>query len=260
MAKTLIYDGDCPMCGWIARRFGELGLADDEHRRPYQSFEGELAGRILEAGIHNEMLVLDEKTGELRAGIEGFLWILADSRWAWLGGLLGLAPVRGLMRLVYRTIAYNRRILAPPPRGIVCACDPDPHAGFRALFLGVLTLFDLAGAWLLGFATSRAFGGPGPLPMMVLAVLALVAALLMLRVSLPQDPSVLLGNLLVVLAGGVLLAAPFLLGSLAAQGTLAQVLAGIGVGVGAWRCLRSARRRLVRPAFAPSKPGWKPNG
>ena len=250
MAKTLIYDGDCPMCGWIARRFGELGLADDGHRRPYQSFDGELAERIAAAGIHNEMLVHDAASDELRAGIEGFLWLLGDSRWRWLGGLLGLAPVRGLMRLVYRTIAYNRRILAPPPRGIVCACDPDPHAGFRAFFLAVLAVFDLAGAWLLGLSVSRAFDGPGALPITVLAILALLAGLLALRVALPREPSELLGSLLVSVAGGVLVAAPGLLLSLALDGLGAQVLVGIAVGLGTWRSLRSARRRLTRPALA----------
>lgn len=245
-ARTLVYDGDCPMCGWIADRFIELGLVDADHRRPYQSFEGDLARQMEAAGIRNEMLVLDAETSELRAGIEGFLWLLSDSRWSFLAPLLDLAPLRGLMRVGYRTIAYNRRLLVPPPRGIVCACDPDPHTGFLSLLLVGLTLVALAGAWLLGFATSRAFDSPGAVPIAVLAILAAAASLLMLRVSLPLHPFVLVGNLLTVLAVGTFVAAPGLGLSLLFNGRAAQILVGVSVGVGAWRCLRSARSRLWR--------------
>lgn len=248
MSKILVYDGDCPMCGWISERFGRLGLVDEEHRRPYQAFEGDVAWKMEEAGIRNEMLVLDPDTGELRSGIDGFLWLLGESRLSWSQGLLSVAPVRWLLELAYRTIAYNRRILAPPPRGIVCACDPDPHGGFRALFVAVLLLVNAAGAWLLGHAVSRAFDGPGALPVAVLAVLVAVSTLLTLRVSLPLDPFRLLGNTLMVFAGGAIVASPGLLLSLAFDGQVARILVGVSLGVGLWRCLRSARVRLQRPA------------
>jgi len=260
MPKTLIYDGDCPMCGWISRRFGDLGLVDDAHRRPYQTFDGDLAARLEAAGIRNEMLVLDAATGELRAGIEGFLWLLPGTRWSWLSGLLSLAPMRALMQLAYRTIAYNRRVVAPPPRGIVCACDPDPHAGFRALLIVVLTVFDLLGALLLGLAASAAFGGPGPLPMAVLGILAALVALLMLRLSLPLEPFVLLGNVLMVVAAGALVAAPGLAFSLAFDGVASRLLVGASIGLGFWRSLRSGRRRLMRPRLVAKQPRLKPNG
>lgn len=260
MPKILVYDGDCPMCGWISRRFGELGLADDENRRPYQSFEGDLAQRLEGAGIRNEMLVLDTESGELRAGIDGFLWLLSDSRWGGLAGALSLAPARALMRLVYRTIAYNRRVLAPPPRGIVCACDPDPHAGFRTLFIVGLAVFNLVGVGLLGLAVSNAFDGPGALPVAVLAVLAALATLLMLRVSLPLDPFVLLGNTFMVLAAGTLVAAPGLALSLAFEGAVSRILVAASVGVGVWRGLRSARIRLLRPATGSASVRLTPDG
>jgi hypothetical protein len=233
------------MCVWIARRFGDLGVVDERQRRPYQSFDGELAARLEQAGIRHEMLVHDPESGELRPGIEGFLWLLGDSRFRGLARLLSPAPLRALMRLVYRTIAYNRRILAPPPRGIVCACDPDPHAGFRALFLGAMTLFVVAGAWLFGVAVAAAFAGPGAAPVAVLALLAALAAVLVLRVGVALEPLVLVGNALVILAGGVLVAAPGLALSLWLDGTLARLVVVVATAVGAWRCLASARRRLL---------------
>ena len=246
MSKILVYDGDCSMCAWLSRRSVDLGLVSEEGRRPYQSFEGELALRMEEAGIRNEMLVLEPATGELRAGIDAFLWLVADSRWRPLGRLAALAPVRALLGIAYRTIAYNRRVLAPPPRGITCACDPDPHAGFRAFFVFVLLAFITAAAWLFGHAASRVAGGIGALPLAVLAVLVGLVLLFVFRVRLPPDPFLLLGNILMVFAAGALVAVPGLALSLLFEGWVARALVGLSLLVGVGRCLATARRRLRR--------------
>lgn len=140
MGKVLVYDGDCRFCTSLARRFGSADLPSGGERLPYSDFEPEVMAWLDEHGIRNEMLVFDSETLEVRVGIDGFLWALEGSSYEGLGRLLGIPPLCWLLRHGYRAIAYNRRLIAPPPRGMTCACDPDPHLGYRLLFLLLLSI------------------------------------------------------------------------------------------------------------------------
>jgi predicted DCC family thiol-disulfide oxidoreductase YuxK len=133
---VLVFDGDCSLCRSLARLLVRPALTGATSRRPFDAFEGDVAARLLAAGIHNEMAVLDEVSGEIRTGYAGILRVLGEGTLGWLARLLSLPGLRALGRALYRTVAYNRRVLAPtPPRAVACACDPDEHAGFRGLFL-----------------------------------------------------------------------------------------------------------------------------
>lgn len=135
---VLFYDGDCGLCRGAMRVLAALRLVPPERSHPFQSLEGELATRVWDAGVHNEMAVWDEGRDEVSSGVDGLLVAFAGS---WLDPLLPLArlgPVRALLRSSYRLLAYNRRILSPvPARGVVCACEPDFHAGYRWGFAGL---------------------------------------------------------------------------------------------------------------------------
>ena len=55
-------------------------------------------------------------------------------------------------------IAYNRRILAPPPpRAVACACDPDPRPG-ATIALGAFALAVIVGAFVGVGALLRSVG------------------------------------------------------------------------------------------------------
>lgn len=246
MAKILVYDGDCPMCWWISQRFVDLGLIREEFRRPFQAFDGERARAMGEAGIRNEMLVLDESSDELRAGIAGFLWLLEETRLGGLARLGRLAPVRAGLRVVYRTIAYNRRILAPPERGIVCECDPDPHRGFRTLFLLTISAFVVGAAAVCGLAIDRALGVGGGLHAVVAVVVLWGALVLVGRLTLPVSLFRLIGSAAVVLAIGLLAALPALALSLAVERTAAWLLLFVGAMSGLAFGLRSLVWRVPR--------------
>jgi hypothetical protein len=245
MSKTLIYDGDCSFCIWISECFERLRVVDAGHRRPYQAYSGELAERIEAAGIRNEMLVLDEASSELRPGIAGFLWLLCDSRYRAFAGVLALGPIRGLMRLLYRTIAYNRRIVAPPARGIVCACDPDPHAGFQALFWVTVGAINVGAAALFGHATSRAWLAVDPVPAALLLVLFWPAVALAARVASPLPAARVVTQSAMAFTVGALSVIPLLALSLLAGGAAARAMVVLALVVGGWRLLVSFKRRLV---------------
>ena len=156
-ARTLVYDGDCPICLGIVGGLVRARLLPAERAVPYQELEGEEAERLWEAGIRNEIAALERPGGGVRTGIGALLWILRDS---WLGPLARLVdrrPLRRGLELAYRTIAYNRRILAParPTQGPSCECDPDFHAGYRAVGIALSAGFAFAAALLFGAVARR---------------------------------------------------------------------------------------------------------
>ena len=53
------YDQDCGLCRGSVRLLVALRLVPQGHLAPFQSFEEELAGRLLEANVHNELAVLE---------------------------------------------------------------------------------------------------------------------------------------------------------------------------------------------------------
>lgn len=246
MGKILIYDSDCPLCRWIGRAIGRLRIADASHRQPFQAQVGELANRMETAGVRNEMLVYDSGSGELRSGVEGFLWLLRDSRWRSVASVLGIAPIRFVLQRVYRTVAYNRRMLAPPPAGVVCACDPDPHRGYRWLFWLSIGAFQLAAAALFGYASGAAFESVRAMPAALIAVLTWPAIVLAARVASPLPAAELAGHTAMAISSAALAAMPLLVASLLAPGPGDGLLVALAVGVGVVRVFRGLRRRIRR--------------
>jgi hypothetical protein len=196
--KVVVYDGDCPICIRGSELFVRWRLVPEERRRAFQSYPGEIAGRLAAGGFNNEMAVLDPASGEFRMGIPGFLWLLRDGRLAPLARLLDrrwlAAPLTGL----YHLISYNRRILAPPRReslraaadespgapsvapsagrasggGIRCACDPDERPGYQLALLALLLVFATAATALCGAAAAAGSGLAAPRAGALAAVLS----------------------------------------------------------------------------------------
>lgn len=147
---VVCYDGDCRICRGVVGLLPRLGLVPSERLVTIQSYQGEVAVLLHAAGAHNELAVLDPESLEVRSGYEGLLWSFEGS---WVGPLLPLArlaPLRLLLQVLYRLVAYNRRILSPVSGDrIRCACDPDFNLGLRLVFSACCGI----GALLLGWAT-----------------------------------------------------------------------------------------------------------
>ncbi|MHC5010101.1 MAG: DCC1-like thiol-disulfide oxidoreductase family protein [Planctomycetota bacterium] len=144
---VLVYDGGCGFCEATSRWLVRKGAVDEARRQPFQTFEGEAAARLREAGVRNELAVLDPHNGEVRTGFLGLLWLARESplrrrvRW------VDWPPLRNILALCYRVVSYNRRIIAPipPAQAAACDCDPDPHPAYRAVFVLLLLAFAAVG-------------------------------------------------------------------------------------------------------------------
>jgi predicted DCC family thiol-disulfide oxidoreductase YuxK len=246
--KVLVYDGDCPLCNAASAAFVRLRLVRGEDRRPFQEFQGEVRERLLDAGIHNEMAVLDPESGGIRSGFPGFLWLLRETWLAPLARLLDRPLFRGVGDRVYHMVSYNRRILTPPKSGITCACDPDPSPGYQVALIVLLLAFALVMTALFGAAVARGTGlttpALGAFQMVVAAgsgwVLLFLAAL-----TLPSEVRLpFLGHLGMVMAAGLLVLVPSMLLSLAPPGPWLAVLFGVSVAVSFTLMLRMLGRRL----------------
>lgn len=225
--EVLVYDGDCPLCIAAVNALARAGLVARDAVRAYQDLDGDVAARLWEAGIRNEMAAYDPASGEVWSGVRALLRATRGSRLRPLVRVLELPPVTALLSLGYRLVSYNRRILAPREPGPVrCACDPDFHLGYRlglvALLLATAVLLTL----LLGVTLPLR---PEPVPAMRSALDMLVLAgsgwvvLMLLALRLPFERYVTwLGHLAVTMNAGLLVQVPGML--------LSLVLAGPALG------------------------------
>ncbi len=246
--KLLVYDGDCPLCQAASAAFVRLRLVGEADSRPFQGFQGEVRERLLDAGIHNEMAVLDPASGDIRTGPAGILWLLRETWLAPLARLLDRPLFRGTLERLYHLVASNRRILTPPKSNVTCACDPDPRPGYQIALTVLLLTFALGMTALFGAAVATGTGlttpARGAFQMVVAAgsgwVLLFLAAL-----TLPSEVRLpFLGHLGMVMAAGLLVLVPSMLLSLAPPGPWPAVIFGVSVAVSFTLMLRMLGRRL----------------
>lgn len=239
----LAYDGDCPMCLATIGMLLRAGLVREEQTRSNHDLDPADAEAAQQAGIRNQLVVIDLATRETRVGSDALLWIIgAGPRGGLLVRLLGLPGLRQLLRIGYQAVSYNRRVISPPRHQVVCDCEPEVTLARRLTLvvpLLLITMLIVAGlgaaafvAWGLGDAVTGALfaliaGGAGWL---VMALAGLVLLREMQRVDYIAHLVVtMFAGALVLLPAGILtlvLPASLSVGlaSLAALGALALML------------------------------------
>jgi predicted DCC family thiol-disulfide oxidoreductase YuxK len=213
--KYLAFDGDCPMCTSTIALLLRLKLVRQEQTRSNHDLEGEDLQRVREAGIRNQLVVLDPETHETRIGSDGLVWLIGDNLgnplwmrvWKWPG-------FRQVLSFGYKAISYNRRVISPPRYRIVCDCEPEVTLARRLslvvpVLLMTLLFAALFGAgvfhgWQLGDAVSGAWFMPAAIGA-GLSTLTLVA-LISLRGKQRIDY---LSNLVITTFAGTAVLLPF---------------------------------------------------
>ncbi|MFE9425413.1 thiol-disulfide oxidoreductase DCC family protein [Kitasatospora sp. NPDC006697] len=103
----LVFDGDCAFCSSCVRA-AERWLPGGWAARPWQFTELAELG-LTEERAQREVLWVTP-AGEVYGGAQAAAKLLlrAGGGWAYLGGVLRLAPVRPVAGLVYRWVSRNR--------------------------------------------------------------------------------------------------------------------------------------------------------
>ncbi|MFI7236487.1 thiol-disulfide oxidoreductase DCC family protein [Streptomyces cyaneofuscatus] len=123
---VLVYDGDCAFCttsvNFLTRRVRPQCTVT-----PWQFADLDALGITQERAEHEVLWI--SPLGPVYGGAQAVAKLLlsAGGGWAWLGGLLALAPVRWIAHGVYRLIAANRTRL--PGGSPACALPANRRPG-----------------------------------------------------------------------------------------------------------------------------------
>jgi len=144
-SNKLLIDNYCPMCRFYAAGFVKTGCIESETIAPYQTVSADILGDTDLERAKTEIALHDTTTGETRYGLDAMIHIVSHTR-PLLNQLLRSWIVYQTLKLVYKFITYNRRVIYPcQEKETDRKCIPARHHGFRILLLG-LSLFLLSKA------------------------------------------------------------------------------------------------------------------
>jgi predicted DCC family thiol-disulfide oxidoreductase YuxK len=212
--KFIAYDGDCPMCIATIGLLVRWHFVRQQQTRPNYELDESDAELARQAGIRNQLVVIDPQTRETRVGSDGLLWIIGETPgYRALAQVLALPILRQLINFGYQAISYNRRIISPPAHQIVCDCEPQVTVYRRLTLIVPLLLVSIV---IMGAFGAAAFVGcqlgtplAGALLMEVASgagwLLAAIAGFVLLRGMRGLDY---LGHLAVTMFVGALILLP----------------------------------------------------
>lgn len=137
----ILFDAECPMCKVYTRGLVQSGVLDKEGRTAYQEFEAVTCPMLDRQRAVNEIALINNETGEVTYGIASLFKVLAVS-FPVLRPLFLFKPFVWLMSKVYAFIAFNRRVIVPPPlTANSFELQPTFRLDYRIAYLLVTWLF-----------------------------------------------------------------------------------------------------------------------
>lgn len=208
---TILFDAECPMCRTISKGLVKSGLSTEEASVSYQQFPEMVCPMLDRQRAANEIALINNDTGEVSYGVESLFKLLATS-YPRLRPLLSFAPFIWFMSKIYALIAFNRRIIVPPPeKGDRFSIQPTFRLDYRLAYLVLcwLMVASVFTAYLRLPGMLPSFGNPYSLyPLM--AGLPIFQGVILHFINKDKVWSY-LGNLMTILAGASLLLLPVLL-------------------------------------------------
>ncbi|MDB5014283.1 MAG: hypothetical protein JWQ25_2485 [Daejeonella sp.] len=110
----ILFDAECPMCRVYTSAFVSAGLLEVNGRAAYQDIQEQTCPMLDRQRAANEIALVNQETGEVSYGIESLFKVFAVAMPA-LKFLFNFKPFVWLMTKVYAFVAYNRRVIIPPP-------------------------------------------------------------------------------------------------------------------------------------------------
>lgn len=130
----ILFDEECPMCRMYTSAFVSTGLLDKAGRAAYQELPAQACPMVDRQRAANEIALVNQETGEVSYGIESLFKIFALVM-PFFGPLFRFKPFVWLMSKVYAFIAYNRRVIVPPPKAETFQFQPTFKLHYRIAYL-----------------------------------------------------------------------------------------------------------------------------
>jgi len=142
--KILVYDDNCPLCTWYSGLFVKYGFLNAEGRKPFSTLDVNLLSKIDFDKSRNEIPLLDISTNEVVYGIDALLELL-DQKIPFIKATGNLAPLKWLLKRIYKLISYNRKVIVAKKCGPSSIdCSPDNNYLYRFIFMAVCLAFNTA--------------------------------------------------------------------------------------------------------------------
>ena len=140
MRKLIIYDESCPMCrvytkGMVAGNTnGYLTRASSSQLTP------DLIMRLDTQRARHEIPLVDLDGGETLYGVDTWIYAVGQKN-KQIEKLISSSWLKTILQNLYAFISYNRRIIitSAPGRWNLMDLQPDFHAGYRLVFIGVVS-------------------------------------------------------------------------------------------------------------------------
>ena len=213
--KLIIYDGNCQVCVGLRDLMLALGLVAPEDCVAYRQLAAPLRRQVDPNRFRNEMALVDTRGGETRYGADGVSLVLAD-KVKLLAPLFRSRPFFLLFRFLYRTLAFNRYVIATPRQpAIACDCYPAAAAAYRFSYLAMALLWSVILTALFGVSLQEALGtGPGSsaVQLLLIAGTGWVLQLLIAAATLNRQQAMDYGgHLATIMVAGLLVLVPAIL-------------------------------------------------
>jgi len=140
--KILVYDDNCPLCGWYSGLFVKYGFLKSDGRKPFSTLDDKLISKIDFGKSRNEIPLLDISTNKVLYGIDALLEIL-DQKIPFIKTAGNFAPLKWFLKRFYKFISFNRKVIAAKKCGAGnIDCSPDVNYKYRFTFMAVCLVFN----------------------------------------------------------------------------------------------------------------------
>lgn len=210
--KLIIYDGNCKVCVGLRDMMLALGLVEQKECIAYTALDTELKQQVSAERFRNEMALIDTRGGETLYGADGVSFVFAD-KIKLLRPLFRFKAFYQVFRFLYKTLAFNRYIIATPKQqSIACDCYPESAMKFRVSFIAIAIFISVFLTALFGVSVHGALGveplaGAGQL--LLIAGTGWVVQIILAALTLERQQALdYVGHLGTIMVAGLLVLVP----------------------------------------------------
>ncbi|MDV3308740.1 MAG: hypothetical protein LOY03_07985 [Cyclobacteriaceae bacterium] len=211
--KLIVYDSNCKVCTSLRDVVLQVTSIPETKVVAYGSMPPNLSDHVEAARIRNGMALIDTKGGETIYGSEGVAYIFS-SQYRLVDFLLRSRLFLWLFTFLYRTLAYNRYIIAAPKSRFLCDCFPDKVVRYRIAYILIALFIAIALTALFGISLRDFFPGmtrsEAAMQMLLMAGTGWVAQIFAAKIFMEDKTLDYVGHLCSIMIVGLLILVPWM--------------------------------------------------